>query len=91
MAAAARLFIRGAHSTLSIYDVGIWKQSSFGNALLKLSAGCSSRLKSQRRHAAHFTFQPDPVPTQYGPTQKMNLFQSVTSALDNTLASDPTA
>lgn len=26
-----------------------------------------------------------------GPTQKMNLFQSVTSALDNTLASDPTA
>lgn len=26
-----------------------------------------------------------------GPTQKMNLFQSITSALDNTLASDPTA
>uniref|UniRef100_A0A8C2CCZ9 Branched chain keto acid dehydrogenase E1 subunit beta n=1 Tax=Cyprinus carpio TaxID=7962 RepID=A0A8C2CCZ9_CYPCA len=26
-----------------------------------------------------------------GPTQKMNLFQSVTSALDNTLAGDPTA
>uniref|UniRef100_A0A673VN45 2-oxoisovalerate dehydrogenase subunit beta, mitochondrial n=1 Tax=Salmo trutta TaxID=8032 RepID=A0A673VN45_SALTR len=26
-----------------------------------------------------------------GPTAKMNLFQSVTSALDNTLASDPTA
>lgn len=26
-----------------------------------------------------------------GPTTKMNLFQSVTSALDNTLASDPTA
>ena len=26
-----------------------------------------------------------------GPTTKMNLFQSVTSALDNTLATDPTA
>lgn len=26
-----------------------------------------------------------------GPTQKMNLFQSITSALDNTLANDPTA
>ncbi|XP_012728424.2 2-oxoisovalerate dehydrogenase subunit beta, mitochondrial [Fundulus heteroclitus] len=89
MAAAARVFIRGAHATLSVPGAG--KQSSAGSALLKLSPGCSSRLKTQRRHAAHFTFQPEPVTTQYGPTQKMNLFQSITSALDNTLASDPTA
>ncbi|XP_068021269.1 2-oxoisovalerate dehydrogenase subunit beta, mitochondrial [Melanerpes formicivorus] len=44
-----------------------------------------------RRAAAHFAFQPDPTPTEYGPTQKMNLFQSITSALDNALAKDPTA
>uniref|UniRef100_A0A3Q2P6N5 3-methyl-2-oxobutanoate dehydrogenase (2-methylpropanoyl-transferring) n=1 Tax=Fundulus heteroclitus TaxID=8078 RepID=A0A3Q2P6N5_FUNHE len=89
MAAAARVFIRGAHATLSVPGAG--KQSSARSALLKLSPGCSSRLKTQQRHAAHFTFQPEPVTTQYGPTQKMNLFQSITSALDNTLASDPTA
>ncbi|KAH0618070.1 hypothetical protein JD844_017039 [Phrynosoma platyrhinos] len=34
---------------------------------------------------------PDPEPTQYGQTQKMNLFQSITSALDNALSRDPTA
>ncbi|XP_015249051.1 PREDICTED: 2-oxoisovalerate dehydrogenase subunit beta, mitochondrial [Cyprinodon variegatus] len=90
-AAAARLLIRGSHQTLPISSVGTGKQSCIGNALLTLSSGCNSRLKTQRRHAAHFTFQPDPVPTQYGSTQKMNLFQSITSALDNTLASDPTA
>ncbi|XP_008582236.1 PREDICTED: 2-oxoisovalerate dehydrogenase subunit beta, mitochondrial [Galeopterus variegatus] len=44
-----------------------------------------------RRQVAHFTFQPDPEPREYGQTQKMNLFQSVTSALDNSLAKDPTA
>ncbi|XP_006034474.2 2-oxoisovalerate dehydrogenase subunit beta, mitochondrial isoform X1 [Alligator sinensis] len=43
------------------------------------------------RHAAHFTFQPDPAPSAHGQTQKMNLFQSITSALDNALAKDPTA
>uniref|UniRef100_A0A8C4E6S2 2-oxoisovalerate dehydrogenase subunit beta, mitochondrial n=1 Tax=Dicentrarchus labrax TaxID=13489 RepID=A0A8C4E6S2_DICLA len=91
MAAAARFFTRGANSKLSLSGIGTGAQSSFGVTLLKLSPSCNSRTKTQRRHAAHFTFQPDPVPTQYGPTQKMNLFQSVTSALDNTLASDPTA
>uniref|UniRef100_A0A8C8VNU1 2-oxoisovalerate dehydrogenase subunit beta, mitochondrial n=1 Tax=Pelusios castaneus TaxID=367368 RepID=A0A8C8VNU1_9SAUR len=44
-----------------------------------------------RRLAAHFTFQPDPEPSAHGQTQKMNLFQSVTSALDNALSRDPTA
>lgn len=36
-------------------------------------------------------FNPPRPPNLSGPTQKMNLFQSITSALDNTLASDPTA
>ncbi|XP_075057011.1 2-oxoisovalerate dehydrogenase subunit beta, mitochondrial [Mixophyes fleayi] len=44
-----------------------------------------------RRSVAHFTFQPDPEPTEYGPTQKMNLFQSVNSALDNALSRDSSA
>ncbi|XP_035299718.1 2-oxoisovalerate dehydrogenase subunit beta, mitochondrial isoform X3 [Cricetulus griseus] len=46
---------------------------------------------AQKRRVAHFTFQPDPESLQYGQTQKMNLFQSITSALDNSLAKDPTA
>ncbi|KAK5892779.1 hypothetical protein CesoFtcFv8_013131 [Champsocephalus esox] len=90
MAAAARFFIRGANSKLSITGIGNGSQSSFVETLVKLSPSSNSRTKTQRRHA-HFTFQPDPERTQYGPTQKMNLFQSVTSALDNTLATDPTA
>ncbi|XP_058431927.1 2-oxoisovalerate dehydrogenase subunit beta, mitochondrial isoform X2 [Marmota monax] len=46
---------------------------------------------AQARQVAHFTFQPDPESHEYGQTQKMNLFQSITSALDNSLAKDPTA
>nr|KAF6362562.1 branched chain keto acid dehydrogenase E1 subunit beta [Pipistrellus kuhlii] len=44
-----------------------------------------------RRQVAHFTFQPDPESQEHGQTQKMNLFQAITSALDNSLAKDPTA
>ncbi|XP_067366543.1 2-oxoisovalerate dehydrogenase subunit beta, mitochondrial isoform X2 [Channa argus] len=91
MAAVARFFSRGANSKLSITGVVTGAHSSFAASLLKLSPSCSFRSKTQRRNAAHFIYQPDPVPAQYGPTQKMNLFQSVTSALDNTLANDPTA
>ncbi|XP_055759224.1 2-oxoisovalerate dehydrogenase subunit beta, mitochondrial-like isoform X3 [Salvelinus fontinalis] len=91
MAAAARFLLRGAGSKASIVNVNIGDQSLFGITLLRLSPNCSSQTKTQRRNAAHFTYHPDPVPTEYGPTTKMNLFQSVTSALDNTLASDPTA
>uniref|UniRef100_A0A674GFX8 3-methyl-2-oxobutanoate dehydrogenase (2-methylpropanoyl-transferring) n=1 Tax=Taeniopygia guttata TaxID=59729 RepID=A0A674GFX8_TAEGU len=60
-----------------------------------LPAGLWGRLAplpgAPRRTAAHFAFQPDPAPREYGQTQKMNLFQSITSALDNALAKDPTA
>lgn len=66
MAAAARFLIRGANSKLSISGIGTGAQSSFGVTLLKLSPSCNSRVNTQRRHASHFTFQPDPVPTQYG-------------------------
>lgn len=64
MAAAARFFVRGARSKLPISGVVPGPRSSFAAALLKLSPGSSSR--TQRRHAAHFTFQADPEPTQYG-------------------------
>ncbi|XP_056617682.1 2-oxoisovalerate dehydrogenase subunit beta, mitochondrial [Triplophysa dalaica] len=92
MAAAARLFWRrssGVKSSFSGLSGAL--QSSLRVTLLELSPDCTTKPKTQIRHAAHFTYHPDPVPTQYGPTQKMNFFQAITSALDNTLASDPTA
>ena len=73
MAAAARFLTRGANSKLSISGIGTGAQSSFGVTLLKLSPSCNSRTKTQRRHASHFTFQPDPVPTQYGEWQASRL------------------
>uniref|UniRef100_A0AAY5KV03 3-methyl-2-oxobutanoate dehydrogenase (2-methylpropanoyl-transferring) n=1 Tax=Esox lucius TaxID=8010 RepID=A0AAY5KV03_ESOLU len=91
MAASARLLFRGAGLKAYTANVNSGAQSSFGTTLLRLSPNCSSQTKTQIKHASHFTYHPDPVPTMYGPTTKMNLFQSVTSALDNTLASDPTA
>ncbi|XP_074847082.1 2-oxoisovalerate dehydrogenase subunit beta, mitochondrial isoform X2 [Carettochelys insculpta] len=59
-------------------------QASVWGRLLPVAAG------SQRR-AAHFTFQPDAEPVAHGQTQKMNLFQAITSALDNAMSKDPTA
>ncbi|KAF5905733.1 2-oxoisovalerate dehydrogenase subunit beta, mitochondrial [Clarias magur] len=93
MAAAARLLLRSSAAfKASVTDVCAGVQgSSAGLSLLRFSPSCSLRLKTQKRYAAHFTFHPDPVPTTYGTTTKMNLFQSITSALDNTLSSDPTA
>ncbi|XP_061427136.1 2-oxoisovalerate dehydrogenase subunit beta, mitochondrial [Lethenteron reissneri] len=55
-------------------------------AAAAVSASCGSR-----RGAAHFTFVADPAPTQYGETQKMNLFQSINSAIDDSLANDASA
>ncbi|XP_042299267.1 2-oxoisovalerate dehydrogenase subunit beta, mitochondrial-like isoform X2 [Sceloporus undulatus] len=60
-----------------------------GLALRRLAATTRLRPAPQARGA--FAFQPDPEPTHYGQTQKMNLFQSITSALDNALSRDPTA
>ncbi|KAJ3597368.1 hypothetical protein NHX12_000896, partial [Muraenolepis orangiensis] len=97
MAAAARFLLRGGAQNSKLSAVSAVNSGSyhhhhrFGPTLLTVSCDTHDARSQPRRHAAHFTFQPDPVPTQYGPTQKMNLFQAVTSALDNTLASDPTA
>lgn len=66
MAAVARFLIRGANSKLSVPGIGAGAQSSYGATLLKLSATCNACTKPQRRHVAHFTFQPDPIPSQYG-------------------------
>ncbi|XP_014778655.1 2-oxoisovalerate dehydrogenase subunit beta, mitochondrial [Octopus bimaculoides] len=40
---------------------------------------------------ATFTYVPDTAPREYGETMKMNLFQSVTNAMEIALESDPTA
>lgn len=42
------------------------RSNSAGISLLRLLPSCSLRPKTQKRHAAHFTFYPDPVPTKYG-------------------------
>ncbi len=47
--------------------------------------------KIQKRNAAAFKFQPDAAPTNLGETAKMNLFQSVTNALDISLSADKSA
>ncbi|MBN3271584.1 ODBB dehydrogenase, partial [Polyodon spathula] len=92
MAAAARFLLKSAaYSKASINNITNGVYSGLGLTLLRLSPKCDPHARTQKRHAAHFTFQPDPTPTEYGQTQKMNLFQAITSALDNTLAKDPTA
>ncbi|XP_041107155.1 2-oxoisovalerate dehydrogenase subunit beta, mitochondrial-like isoform X2 [Polyodon spathula] len=90
MAAAVRFLLKSAAcSKASNVTNGV--HSGLGPASLRLSPKCDPHSRTQTRHAAHFTFQADPTPTEYGQTQKMNLFQSITSALDNTLSKDPTA
>jgi hypothetical protein len=46
---------------------------------------------TQKRNASAFKFQPDIAPASLGETTKMNLFQSVTNALDISLSSDKSA
>jgi 2-oxoisovalerate dehydrogenase E1 component beta subunit len=46
---------------------------------------------NQIRHASAFKFVPDTAPANLGETTKMNLFQSVTNALDISLSSDKSA
>ncbi|XP_073938363.1 2-oxoisovalerate dehydrogenase subunit beta, mitochondrial-like [Castor canadensis] len=68
-----------------------WLRSAAGRARDFLQPASAGEDVAQRREVAHFTFQPDPESRENGQTQKMNLFQSVTSALGNSLAKDPTA
>uniref|UniRef100_A0A6I8QGU6 3-methyl-2-oxobutanoate dehydrogenase (2-methylpropanoyl-transferring) n=1 Tax=Xenopus tropicalis TaxID=8364 RepID=A0A6I8QGU6_XENTR len=66
--------------------------SRFGERVAKhVQQWNGKAVRAPCRTVAHFTFQPDSEPAQYGTTQKMNLFQSTNSALDNTLSRDPTA
>ncbi|XP_065057038.1 2-oxoisovalerate dehydrogenase subunit beta, mitochondrial-like [Rhopilema esculentum] len=46
---------------------------------------------NQRRNAGGFSYIPEVADESLGPTKKMNLFQSLTDAMDIALASDPTA
>ena len=46
---------------------------------------------NQIRHASAFKFVPDVAHANLGETTKMNMFQSVTNALDISLSSDKSA
>lgn len=41
--------------------------------------------------SARFTYVPETAPEEYGPTTKLNLFQSINNAMDVSMASDPAA
>jgi len=61
-----------------------------------LLASSNTSLKSlinviQKRDASHFKFTPDTPPASLGETTKMNLYQSVTNALDISLSTDKSA
>ena len=64
--AAARFLLRSASSKGAISNVNGGVHSCLGITLVKLSPSGTSCSRTQRRHNSHFTFQPDPVPTQYG-------------------------
>lgn len=66
------------------------------SALRRLVAPSAARplLQAGLQHArqsSHFTYYPDTVPESYGETQRLNLFQSINTALDHALATDDTA
>uniref|UniRef100_A0A6I8N253 3-methyl-2-oxobutanoate dehydrogenase (2-methylpropanoyl-transferring) n=1 Tax=Ornithorhynchus anatinus TaxID=9258 RepID=A0A6I8N253_ORNAN len=91
--AAGAAAVRGGARAAGLPLAGaarLWWSSPPPPLLLRAARGGGDRA-GPRRRVAHFTFQPDPETKQYGETQKMNLFQSVSSALDNSLAKDPTA
>ncbi|XP_022654308.1 2-oxoisovalerate dehydrogenase subunit beta, mitochondrial-like isoform X2 [Varroa jacobsoni] len=60
--------------------------------LLRTSDLIRNHVKQSKRTAAHFTFTPNQTePPVKGEMEKLNMFQSITSALDLALAKDPTA
>lgn len=61
--------------------------------ILKRNVFSSGQMPSKLTHAqmATFTYVPDTAPSEYGETMKMNLFQSITNAMEIALESDPTA
>lgn len=61
--------------------------------ILKRNVFSSGQMPSKltRAQMATFTYVPDTAPSEYGETMKMNLFQSITNAMEIALESDPTA
>ncbi|XP_076307779.1 2-oxoisovalerate dehydrogenase subunit beta, mitochondrial-like isoform X1 [Tachypleus tridentatus] len=72
-----------------VFDVlpKYWRKNSVIHSL-SLKRSC---VVLNKRFSAHFAFVPDTVPASDGETSRMNLFQSITNALDIALASDTTA
>jgi 2-oxoisovalerate dehydrogenase E1 component beta subunit len=66
-----------------------------GNFLKILNSPASKKSLGQQicciRHSSTFTYVPETPPAKYGSTERMNLFQSLTSAMDIALEKDPTA
>lgn len=67
--------------------------TSCASQILKKNGFSSGRMPSKLTcsQMATFTYVPDTAPTEYGETMKMNLFQSITNAMEIALESDPTA
>jgi hypothetical protein len=64
------------------------------NLILKSKELLKTKVKEsviQKRYATAFKFIPDEAPKNLGETSKMNLFQSVTNALDLSLSADKSA
>lgn len=81
MAAAARIVLRSAAFKVAVTDAcGGVNINSAGISFLRLSPSCSLRLKTQKRHAAHFTFQSDPVPTTYGTLHGLGVCGAITDS-----------
>jgi hypothetical protein len=65
--------------------------SSFKNIKQISSVQSIFIINNQKRNASAFKFVPDTAPTNLGETTKMNLYQSVTNALDISLSSEKSA
>ncbi|CAH1798190.1 unnamed protein product, partial [Owenia fusiformis] len=61
------------------------------NALLRENAAISSVSIHPKRNSSSFTYVPEEAPEDAGETARMNLFQSLTSAMDIALEKDPSA
>ncbi|OQR78721.1 2-oxoisovalerate dehydrogenase subunit beta, partial [Tropilaelaps mercedesae] len=62
------------------------------SSILRIPNLFYNHVKLARRTAAHFTFTPNQTaPPVKGETEKLNMFQSITNALDLALSKDPTA
>lgn len=61
---------------------------SFGR---KLVAAAASQNAATKRLSSHFVYKPDDKAPIEGPTTRLNMFQSINSALDTALSRDESA